>query len=161
MEVWAEVSGFPQYKISPDAEVVSVASGRPKRTRQNQQGDVMIDMNRDGKTLTRKLSLLVAEAYLAEPQNETFNSVIHLDGDRSNCQANNLAWRPRWFVILYNRMFTERPHNVSVMIEETGEVFGTLREACVKYGLVESNTYIQMYNGDTTFPHGFHMKIVE
>lgn len=161
MEVWQTIEEFPQYVVSPDAQIMNKDRRAPKSTRANNRGDLIVDLSRDDRAYTRKVSLIVAEAYLPVPQNETFNSVIHLDGDKLNCQANNLAWRPRWFVILYNRMFTERPHNVSVRIEETGEIFGTLREACVKYGWVEANAYIQMYNGDATFPHAFHLKIVE
>ncbi|QXO14112.1 HNH endonuclease [Gordonia phage OlgasClover] len=160
MEIWTKVEGFEDYVVSPDGEVYSESKKELKNLRFNNQGDVMVDLYRDRKQNTRKVSLLVAQAYLGEPRNESFNSVIHLNGDRSDCRAINLAWRPRWFVVEYNRMFLSEPLNVSVQIEQTGEIFGTLREACVKYGMVEKTAYVVAHNGGPVFPHGYRLKIL-
>ncbi|QAU06793.1 HNH endonuclease [Gordonia phage Duffington] len=160
MEIWTKVEGFEDYVVSPDGEVYSESKKELKNLRFNNQGDVMVDLYRDRKQNTRKVSLLVAQAYLGEPKNESFNSVIHLNGDRSDCRAINLAWRPRWFVVEYNRMFLSEPINVSVQIEQTGEIFGTLREACVKYGMVEKTAYVVAHNGGPVFPHGYRLKIL-
>ncbi|QEQ94391.1 HNH endonuclease [Gordonia phage Chikenjars] len=160
MEIWTKVEGFEDYVVSPDGEVYSESKKELKNLRFNNQGDVMVDLYRDRKQNTRKVSLLVAQAYLGEPKNESFNSVIHLNGDRSDCRAINLAWRPRWFVVEYNRMFLSEPLNVSVQIEQTGEIFGTLREACVKYGMVEKTAYVVAHNGGPVFPHGYRLKIL-
>lgn len=160
MESWTEVRDFSQYQVSPDGEIMNKDRGKPKGVRLNGQGDLIVDLSRDNKRHTRKVSLLVAQAYLADPPNEAFNSVIHLNGDRTDCRAINLAWRPRWFVVEYNRMFKEKPHNVSVEVQETGEIFGTLREACVKYGLVEATAFVNAYNGDAIFPQGYHIKLL-
>ncbi len=153
---WKQVDDFPSYLIREDGVIIHKHKDEFKATRLNQQGDVIVDLNRDNRRHTRKVSLLVAKAYLGDPR-ENFNSVIHLNGDKSDCSAINLAWRPRWFVVEYNRMFNEHPKNVSVAIAETGEEFGTLREACVKYGMVEETAYICMHNGYGVFPHGFHL----
>lgn len=118
----------------------------------------MANLMKDDIRFTRSVALIVAEAYLAPPRNEAYNSIIHLDGDKGNCAANNLAWRPRWYAIRYHQMFNREPMNVSVLIEDTGEVFGTLREACVKYGLEERYTYVDLCNGDRCFHHGFIFK---
>lgn len=156
MEIWQRIDDFPMYKVNPDGEVRNADTNKIKRPRLNGQGDVIIDLNRENKTLTRKLTLLVAKAYLGEPPKH-FNSVIQLNGDREDCRAINLAWRPRWFVVEYNRMFATEPYNVSVQIRETGEIFGTLREACVKYGLVEATAYICAHNDYTIFPTNYHI----
>ncbi|QJD49655.1 HNH endonuclease [Gordonia phage Secretariat] len=161
MEIWQPVVGFPQYVVSPEGLIRNKDKPTPKSTRLNNQGDLIIDLSRGDKAYTRKVSLLVAQAYLGNPPNEAFNSVIQLDGDRSNCFASNLAWRPRWFVVEYNRMFNTPPLNVSVYIEETGEVFGTLRDACVKYGIVEATAYQNMVNNDSIFPQGFHLQMLQ
>lgn len=87
-----------------------------------------------------------------------YNAIIHLDGNRSNCEATNLMWRPRWYAIRYHRMFNEDPSNASVMIQETGEIFGTLRELCVKYGLYEGYTYLDVIRGEPCFHYGYHIK---
>ncbi|UVK59368.1 HNH endonuclease [Gordonia phage Pherobrine] len=152
MEIWQPIKDFPEYLVSPDGLVRKKDRLVTKATRVNNQGDLIIDLSRDGRRHTRKVSLLVAQAYLEPPRNEAFNSVIQHDGDKTNCQAINLSWRPRWFVVEYNRMFSQTPVNISVVHEPSGEIFGTLREACVKFGLVEERAYINILNGDSIFP---------
>ena len=161
MDIWRGIVNFPKYVVNPEGVIRNKRKEEPKSTRTNNRGDLIVDLSRDDRPHTRKVSLLVAQTYLGEPENEAFNSVIHLDGDKLNCSVGNLAWRPRWFVVEYNRMFSEPPYNVSVMNEETGEIFGTLREACIKYGLVEQRAYINARNGDRTFPANFRLKIIE
>lgn len=158
MDFWRVIDAFPDYEINPSGDVRHRRRMDLKGTRHNQGGDLIIDLSRDAKKHTRKVSLLVAKAYLESPNPEIFNSVIHKDGDKSNCEVGNLEWRPRWFVIEYNQMFKHRPYNVSVEIEQTGEIFGTLREACVKYGLIEKRVYSSLSDGSRSFPHEFRMK---
>lgn len=152
MEVWKPIRDFPQYLVSPDGEIRNKDALHLKSVRLNPQGDLIVDLNRDDRRHTRKVSLLVAQAYLGDPPNEAYNSVIQHDGDRTNCTASNLSWRPRWFVVLYNQMFNERPYDVSVIHQPSGEVFATLRDACIKFGLVEKNAYLNIANGDPIFP---------
>ncbi|WKW86872.1 HNH endonuclease [Gordonia phage Conley] len=152
MDFWHEVEGFPNYVINPDGELKSVASGQLKNSRINNYGDRIVDLYRDGRQHTRKVALLVAQAYLEPPPTEAYNSVIQHDGDRGNCAVGNLSWRPRWFVVLYNQMFKERAKDVSVIHHPSEEIFGTLREACIKFGLVEKNAYVNILNGDPIFP---------
>ncbi|WAB10473.1 HNH endonuclease [Gordonia phage Phepper] len=159
MEIWTKVEGFEDYAVSPDGEVYSSPKKELKNLRFNNQGDVMVDLYKDRKQNTRKVSLLVAQAYLGDPP-ENCNSVIHLNGDRSDCRAINLAWRPRWFVVEYNRMFLTEPNNISIKIKQTGEIFGTLREACMKYGMIEERAYMAAHNDNPIYPHGFRLEIL-
>ncbi|QGJ90432.1 HNH endonuclease [Gordonia phage Crocheter] len=159
MDIWEPIQDFPQYVVSPDGLIMNKDRHTPKATRLNNQGDLIVDLSRDDKKHTRKVSLLVAQAYLGEPP-ENYNSVVHLNGDRSDCRAINLAWRPRWFVVEYNRMFLSEPLNCSVKIKQTGEIFGTLREACMKYGMIESRAYMAAHNGNPVFPHGYQLEIL-
>ncbi|QAU06321.1 HNH endonuclease [Gordonia phage Rickmore] len=158
MEIWRNVEGFEDYVVNPDGEVYSESKKELKNLRINNQGDVMVDLYRDRKQNTRKVSLLVAQAYLGEPP-EFFNSVIHLNGDRSDCRAINLAWRPRWFVVEYNRMFLEEPLMYSVRVIQTGEEFGTLRDFCTKYGVIEQRAFICALNGYRPFPTNYLLEL--
>ncbi|QFP94964.1 HNH endonuclease [Gordonia phage OhMyWard] len=160
MEIWQPIKDFPEYLVSSDGFIKHTYRKGLKSLRLNGQGDVIVDLSRDGRKHTRKLSLLVAQAYLEPPPNPAFNSVIQHDGDKQNCQAMNLSWRPRWFVVEYNRMFAHPPINISVVHEPSGEVFGTLREACVKFGLVEETAYVNLRNHDPIFPLKGTLKIL-
>lgn len=159
MESWQTIKEFPRYRINPDGIIQPRASGVTMKPRQNKQNFVMITLLDDeGKRCTRSVALLVAKTYLPKPKNESYNSIIHLDNDRTNCNANNLMWRPRWYALLYRRMFKEQPILTSVMIEETGEIFGTLREACEKYGLYDKYTYIDMVNKEPCFHYNYRVR---
>ena len=158
MQTWKQIEAFPKYLVSSDGSIKNMERDSLVHIRQNLQGIAITNLMRDQVRLTRSVALIVAQAYLRPPPNEAYNSVIHLNGDRADCSANNLMWRPRWFTIKYHRMFDVQPINVSVQIEETGEIFGTLRDACVKYGLVEQDTYVQMLNNEGSFHYGYHFK---
>lgn len=154
-EIWMPIHDFPKYLINPEGLIKNKQRNTLVKTRQNVQGVVMVNLMREDGRHTRSLALLVAQTYLAPPKNEAYNSLIFLDGDRSNCSALNLMWRPRWYAVRYHKMFERDPIDVSVQIDDTGEIFGTLREACVKYGLVEQYTYADMLNGDRCFHYGY------
>lgn len=152
---WRDVRGFPDYAINEYGEIMNEWSGRVLHARPNNQGFMMVNLIRNKKSSTRSVAMLVAEAFLDSPRNEAYNSIIHLNGDRSDCRAINLMWRPRWFSIRYHKMFEELPTRVSVWIPETGETFSSLRELCTTYGLIENYTYTDMNNGMGMFHYGF------
>lgn len=158
MQTWKQIEDFPKYSVSPEGQIKNRVRNLPIHIRQNLQGIAMASLMRDEVRLTRSVALIVAQAYLRPPLNEAYNSVIHLNGDRGDCSANNLMWRPRWYAIKYHKMFDVAPINVSVAIEQTGEIFGTLREACMKYGLIEQETYLRMLNGEGCFHYGYRFK---
>ena len=159
MESWKVIPGFPKYVINPEGVIKHRKRNTVLKTRQNKQMFKMVTLMEDDTTQrTRSVALLVAQTYLPRPRNETYNSIIHLDNDRGNCDANNLMWRPRWYALLYRRMFEEQPVLTSVIIEETGEIFGTLREACEKYGLYDKYTYISMRNKEPCFHYHYLFK---
>jgi len=132
------------------------------QTRLNHQGIRMVSIvDESNKRKTRSVALFVARLYLRPPHNRFYNSVIHLNGDKSDCTALNLMWRPRWYAVNYHLMFLEEPIDISVEIKETGEVFGMLREACVKYGLNEQDVYMDLVTGGSCFHYGFRFQRVD
>lgn len=158
MDIWSQCEDYPQYSVSPEGEVKSRQRRRVLKTRQNQRGVVMVNLMQDGVRVTRSVALLVAQAYLGGRPTPAYNSLIHLDGDKSNCHASNLMWRPRWYAVRYHKMFEREPLNVSIMIEDTGEVFGTIREMCMKYGLDETYSYLELCNGERSFHYNFKFR---
>ena len=82
MEIWKTCRDFPKYSVSPDGLIKNRERGTLIKVRQNRQGIVMANlMGEDGTRNTRSVALLVAQAYLAPPKNESYNSIIYLDGD--------------------------------------------------------------------------------
>lgn len=152
--MWTKLGAFPDYEIDPFGNVRRLKSGRPVAVTFNQQGVPMVGLSRDLKQHRRSLALMVATQFLDRPPNSRFDTPIHLDGDRSNCSAENLMWRPRWFAIKYHQQFHNnlRGFVVPVFEMETGETFKTSWEAALKYGLIDREILVANINRTVVFP---------
>ena len=90
----------PGYEVTPDGRVFSVASnwrGYGKREMiqtPNTDGYPSVRLTIDGKRARLAVHRLVAAAYLP-PRPSRHHEVRHLDGDKWNCAASNLAWGTR------------------------------------------------------------------
>lgn len=160
-ERWHELEEFPDYAVSDLGDVVNIKTGMPRRTSLNQQGIVKISLYQGRELITRSVAVMIAEAF-CDGQTEFFNTPIHLDGDRENCRADNLMWRPRWFAVQYHRQFeSEEFHKMNVHIEEltTGKEYFSAKEACMDLGLYYNDVY-RSYVHSTQIPltrHEFRM----
>lgn len=142
-ERWHELDEFPDYAVSDMGSVHNIKTDMPRRTSINQQGIVKISLYQGRELITRSVAVMVAEAF-CEGQTEFFNTPIHLDGDRENCRADNLMWRPRWFAVQYHRQFNSPEfHNSDVHIVEinSGKEYYSNKEACVTLGLYYNDVY--------------------
>ena len=92
---------------------------------------------------------MVADAFV-DGKTDLFNTPIHLDGDRENCSAENLMWRPRWFAVQFHRQFqspefyNESPRIFNV---DTGEEYDSVRECCIDQGLYYNDVYRSYIHG--------------
>jgi hypothetical protein len=157
---WVPVRGFPGYSVSTSGRVRNDAypdGGRQLSVRVNQYGVPYVGMMRNGRQVVRSLPLLVASAFIPRPTNfdAKFDTPINLDGDRTNCRVDNLAWRPLWFASEYYRQFESRyrnPINVPIRDVETGvEYPNSLAVACAN-GLLEQDVVLTILNNTITWP---------
>jgi hypothetical protein len=115
----------------------------------------------DGKQYRRSVSGLVAQAFLDDPVREDFNTPIHLDGDRKNCRADNLEWRPRWFAVNYHKERLNPPFpkwTRDIRLMDTLEIFDNPSQAAVKYGLLERDIHKAIVQGLTVFPFNYEFQ---
>ena len=148
-ERWHELEEFPDYAVSDLGNIHNIKTGMPRRTSINQQGIVKISLYQGRELITRSVAVLVAEAF-CEGETEFFNTPIHLDGDRENCRADNLMWRPRWFAVQYHRQFNSPEfHTSDVHIREidTGKEFYSVKDACMYFGLYYNDVYRSYVHG--------------
>lgn len=133
-----QIRGFPGYSINEWGQVTFERLGREVQPAVNQFGQVYVMLYRSGQQNARGLALLVASHFLPK-ENEAFDSVINLDGDRFNCAVDNLAWRPRWFALKYHRQFKIPSPHVPDPIKATNDemVFPNSTLAAMHYGLLE------------------------
>ncbi len=90
-KMWKDVEGFEDaYQISSDGEVFNKRRGKLAKTCVESSGYVKIGLYMDGKTYSRSVHRLVAEAFIPNP--EGLPQVHHKDGDKANNTVTNLEW---------------------------------------------------------------------
>lgn len=157
-EEWRIIEEFPDYEISDYGNIRNLRFNRPKQSSINNRGMVVTCLSSKGKHYTRSIAILVATAFLGEPDNDYEDSVINLDGDKHNCRFDNLAWRTRHFAVRYNRERMIDPYpewNKPFKMIETNERFFNPREPAIKYGLLESSITISLFIGSPVFPGNY------
>lgn len=145
---WRELDEFPDYAVNELGEVHNIKTGMPRRTSVNQQGIVKISLYQGRELITRSVAVMVAEAFV-DGQTSLFNTPIHLDGDRLNCSAENLMWRPRWFAVQYHRQFLSSEFHATApaLVElTTGVEYDSPKDACMALGLYYNDVYRSYVN---------------
>ena len=144
----------PLYSVSEEGGVRNGRSLRPLALRKNNRGIIYVGLTINSQQVNRSVAVLVAEHFLPPPMRSTFDTPIHLDGDRSNCHVNNLLWRPRWFAVHYHRQFNrETPQNQRACREiETGYIFKSDFDAAREYGLLVQDIRWNYNKNKPVFP---------
>lgn len=154
-EVFREIPQFPDYSVSTLGRVVNQHTGRDMKISLNTRGIPIVGMMFNGTQYKRSVPLMVAQAFLEAPIHESFDSVIHLDGDRTNSRASNLMWRPHWFVIRYHQQ-QFRPDSLRFLnpihCPETDEWFENSGHMARTYGLLERDIVEAHVNGHMIWP---------
>jgi hypothetical protein len=157
VQEWAslETCGFPGYEISNDGLVRNERTEKMLRMSPNSEGILRVGiMKRDeGRQMTVSVCRLVAVMFLPG-RSKTFDTPIQLNGDRTDCRVENLAWRPRWFAVKYfnqfdrtDPLFTSRIYDI-----ETSQQYADSREAATKHGLLETAILDSVVNRSPCFP---------
>ena len=121
-------------------------------TKNKDTGWYIVSLRNKGVQKVLSLGTLVARVFLDPPQ-EPNMSLLHLDGDRSNCQRSNLQWRPRWYVIDYMREL-KRPYasrSRPFRSSTTNQVFDNIVDFCKLTG-EHPATVNNSIGGDMYFP---------
>lgn len=164
MTRYKKIDDFPGYSVGDDGTVWNDQKKRQVQPSVNQQGipHVALGMGH-GQQRRRSVAPLVAEAFLPPPNMPHFDTVINLNGDRFDCRARNLAWRPRWFAIKYHQQFTnnQRGYRVPIRDKETGVVYDTSWEAAKIHGLIDREILIATQNRTAVFPTYQMFEVIE
>ncbi|MGW8178056.1 MAG: NUMOD4 domain-containing protein [bacterium] len=139
MEEWAPIKGFPGYEVSSHGRVFNVERDRPMALLRNQHGVVNVGLTRGKVQHKRSVAVLVARAFVPRRAHPSYNTPIHLDGDRTNCRADNLMWRPLWFAREYHRQILGGHRFDTGPIREihTKEIYDSAWHAATSLGLLE------------------------
>jgi hypothetical protein len=151
---WRSIKSFPGYSVSDTGLVRNDDNDRIMTLMVNQFGIVNVGLTKNYVQYKRAVSILVAIAFLLPPPQEAFDTPINLDGDRTNNRADNLMWRPRWFASQYFKQFKSAPISPASPLEEidSGEKFGSPREAAIRYGLKEMDIWLAAATQSEVWP---------
>ena len=91
-EIWKDIDGFNGfYQVSNLGEVRSRNGVRSLSF--TKDGYVKVRLNCEGKDKTSRVHRLVAEAFIDNPNG--YDTVNHIDGDKTNNKVSNLEWTDR------------------------------------------------------------------
>lgn len=158
MQEWAslETVGFPGYELSNDGLVRNERTGKILKTSANQEGIVRVGLMRrdEGRQITVSLVRLVARMFVLG-RSVTFDTPIQLNGNRFDCDAKNIMWRPRWFAVKYFHQFVETKDplfRAKVMDVESSREYLDSREVATTNGLLEADILKSVSDGSPCFP---------
>lgn len=91
IEHWRPVKGYSDlYTVSDFGRVVNLRTGRYLKPSVNHKGYLIVQLYDNGKSRTKRVHRLVAEAFIPNPGN--LPEVDHIDTDRQNNVVTNLRW---------------------------------------------------------------------
>lgn len=163
-ERWTRLEEFPDYSVSTYGQVASDRRDIILRQTLNLQGIPMVNLKRDGRPTTRSVPLLVASAFIPNPDPARFNSPIQLNGHRIDSHVDNLMWRPRWFAIKYHNQFHIEDFyyvpQAEILLLETDEVFKGFVDPSTKYGLHYRDIMFSYMNRHRVFPTNQQFRLI-
>jgi len=163
-EEWKPVFEFMDYEISSEGRVRRIGTDKYNAICVNQHGIRYLGMTKGKRQHRKGLALLVASHFLPMPESEAFDTPIHRNGDRSDCRADNLMWRPRWFAREYHAQFeagSPRGFVVPVECVDTGEQFANSMEAAMTYGLMDRGIMVATLNNTSVWPEGLTFRVID
>lgn len=114
------------YAVTSCGKVWSYKSKKFLSPGVNGQGYHQVVLVKDGKPKHFYIHRLVAEAYIPNPNG--YDTVDHIDGDKSHNYLNNLQWLSR-------KDNVKKANCQKVRCVETNEIFNSMTDAAKHYGV--------------------------
>lgn len=156
---------FPGYVVDKAGNVYNESNGLRRKPSRTRDGQLKIALYKDGHPHTRSLALLVATAWVYNDFDpDVFTTPIHLNNDPADNHADNLAWRPRWFAVKYQRQYWNeefRYAKTRVQDKKTGIIYDSLLEVCQKFGYLYMDVLRSCTRGDPVFPTWKEFRFVD
>lgn len=159
---WAEIEGYPNYKITSGGIIINCVTGRVLKPFIKEDGYHCVKLTWNSVRTHYRVSRLVATAFVGNPHR--YPIVDHIDGDKSNNNAQNLVWTTYTGNNLNSRKRRRKNqlprgvskdgnqyrvrHTVKGRIYEIGR-FETVEEASAAYEKRVQTIYDNISNGDS------------
>jgi hypothetical protein len=155
VEVWVRINGYEAYSVSEFGRVRNEETGRVLTVLRNPHGTCYVGMMKDGTQRRRSIARLVGKTFVPPLKRyEHFEDLIHRDNDLTNNRADNLMWRPHWFLVAYLLQAKHGKEGGSkpVIETKTQERYANTWEAALAFGLLERDIISSIINRTYTFP---------
>lgn len=164
MEIWKDIPGYEgKYQISNMGRVKSLSRNERFCKRTNEvilrtflcgSGYQEIILNNNGQRKPKLIHRMVAEAFVPNPEGK--REVNHKNGNKLCNEYFNLEWvTPSENIRHSYDVLQNKHHSRKVVCVETGEVFGSIKEAADKCGL-QLPLIWKCCNGRQQTTGGFH-----
>lgn len=136
------VHGFPDYSVSDAGYVMNTRTGRVLKSSPDNYGYITVHLCKDEQWYTKRVHRLVAETFLEQPNEESWQ-VNHINGNKRDNRLSNLE-----YVTPSENMYHAYAHGMNhwvgynerpVRIVETGEVFKSQAECARAIGGSQPN----------------------
>jgi hypothetical protein len=134
----------PSYLISPDGDIFDTKFDKIVYPRFNaERGCYQVNLrapHTKSRQTTYTIATLVASVFCANDDPRA-NTVVHLDGDRANHEADNLVWRSRAFAIRYHKeiLDVERWARPWKILDENHNMFDSIYDAALTFGIMPTD----------------------
>lgn len=153
MEKWVSLEDYPGYSASNMGLIRNDKRDRILAVVRTESRHTYVSLMQGGKQVTRGVAKLIADAFVENPRPKQFTTPIHLNGDLTNCKADNLLWRPRWFAMRFTQQFAQpQQSHAPIRNKATGEVFEDLWVPVKRYGLLYTEILTAVASYTYVFP---------
>lgn len=97
-EVWKPIAEFPSYEVSSKGRIKD-KKGLIHKTFDNGNGYLVVGLSANNHHYNRRVSRLVASAFLPNPENH--KEVNHINEDKYDNRVENLEWCTRTYNVRY------------------------------------------------------------
>lgn len=143
MEIFKVIKEYPMYSVSTEGRIMKNATHKIMKPSKMPKGYMQIGLfTNDGRRKKELVHRLVAITFI--PNDEKLPEVNHIDRNRDNNSVSNLEWVTHKDNVA--KSFT--PRRIRVMNLKSGIVteFASIREACTRLSLTESNVSACLHN---------------
>ena len=154
-EIWKDIPEFSNYQISNLGRIYNYKRDCFMQTSDNGRGNLKITLLHDDRyRYTRSVAQIVGEAFVSPP-NGWCDQIAVLDGNFYNMAAENLVWRPRWYVWKYTHQLKENQPikytNTPVLNVTKNIIYNSIIEAGMIEGLLFDDIWQSTYTGYPIF----------
>ena len=162
IEMWKPIENYKGlYLVSSLGRVMNAKTGRILKPQKNERGYIKVELCKDGKSKLYSLHRLVLIAFVGYVEGK--DQVRHIDGDKSNCELDNLEWSTQAENMkhFFNRNTKRNKRRIRrIRCVETKEVYMNAEDASVKLGY-DRSSILRTAQGLYESLYGYHFEFVD